>query len=114
MKNFALLLFSLNFVIVKAQNTDPEIAKVLLALDTQQECWNKGDIPCFMEYYWKNDSLKFIGKNGVTYGWQKVSDNYRKNYPDQTAMGKLDFTIEEASRLCPGVIFIVGKWQLTK
>src|SRR5690242_6205905 len=25
----------------------------------QQDAWNRGDIPAFMEYYWKSDDLTF-------------------------------------------------------
>jgi hypothetical protein len=35
----------------------------------------------------------FIGKSGITYGWQKTLDNYKKGYPDKEAMGKLHFTL---------------------
>src|SRR5688500_11839057 len=62
-------------------------------LDRQAVSWNKGDLPGFMEGYWKSDSLQFIGKNGVTYGWQKTLQNYQQTYPNAEAMGKLTFTI---------------------
>jgi hypothetical protein len=35
--------------------------------------WNRGDLSKrFMDTYWKSDSLMFIGKSGVTYGWQNT------------------------------------------
>jgi hypothetical protein len=39
-------------------------------MDNQTKAWNRGDIQGFMEGYWKNDSLMFIGKSGVTYAGQ--------------------------------------------
>lgn len=83
-------------------------------MKTQETLWNQGDIPGFMDYYWKSDSLKFIGKTGVNYGWQTTLGNYLKSYPGKEAMGTLKFTVIEASQLCSNSIFIVGKWELIK
>ena len=60
---------------------------ILNVLSTQQSAWNEGDIPKFMEGYWKDEDLTFIGVNGVTYGWQNTLDNYIKGYPDAATMG---------------------------
>jgi ketosteroid isomerase-like protein len=84
------------------------------ALQEQRLAWNAGDINRFMGTYWQSDSLMFIGKSGVTYGWQKTMDNYKKGYPDTAAMGKLDFDILEVKRLSVLYFFVVGKWHLTR
>src|SRR6266481_3562502 len=47
-----------------AQSTD-EIA-IRKILDDQTVAWNHGDVDGFMKGYWQNDSLMFIGKNGIT------------------------------------------------
>ncbi|MCG8308701.1 MAG: DUF4440 domain-containing protein, partial [Cytophagales bacterium] len=47
----------------------------------QAKCWNNGDIDCFMRDYWKSDSLMYIGKKGITYGWHKTLSNYKSRYP---------------------------------
>jgi len=62
------------------------------ALQKQEDAWNEGDLENYMQGYWKNDSVMFIGKSGITYGWQQTLDNYKKGYPDKEAMGKLNFT----------------------
>lgn len=84
------------------------------AMDEQLTAWNAGDINRFMGTYWQSDSLMFIGKSGITYGWQKTMDNYKKGYPDTAAMGKLDFDILEVKRLSVLYFFVVGKWHLTR
>lgn len=83
-------------------------------MKTQEEAWNKGDIKGFMEYYWKSDSLKFIGSKGITYGWQKTLDNYIKGYPTKSAMGILTFSILEITQLSNSSIYVIGKWDLKK
>lgn len=90
---------------------DIEIRKIL---NQQTIAWNGGDISNFMKPYWHSDSLMFIGKSGVTYGWQNTLNNYKKNYPDAAAMGKLDFTILQTKRLSVLYYFVVGKWHLTR
>ncbi len=95
-----------------AQTKDDIIIKNIL--DQQTIAWNGGDIVNFMKPYWRNDSLMFIGKSGITYGWQKTMENYKKNYPDAAAMGKLDFTILQTKRLSVMYYSVVGKWHLTR
>ena len=95
-----------------AQSTDE--LSVRKILNDQTAAWNSGDIEAFMQGYWQNDSLMFVGKNGITYGWQNTLNNYKKNYPDTSAMGKLDFTIISAKRLSFQYFFIVGKWHLKR
>ncbi|MBA2562007.1 MAG: DUF4440 domain-containing protein [Chitinophagaceae bacterium] len=83
-------------------------------LNSQVTAWNNGDLQNFMQGYWQNDSLKFIGKSGITYGWKQTLENYKKNYPDTSAMGKLDFDLLEVKRLSALYFFVVGKWRLTR
>jgi len=92
--------------------TDEQIIRTLI--EEQRLSWNTGDKEKFMQTYWQNDSLMFIGKSGVTYGWQKTLDNYNKGYPDTAAMGKLDFDLLEVKRLSVMYFFVVGKWHLTR
>ena len=80
----------------------------------QLTAWNSGNIDRFMHTYWQSDSLMFIGKSGVTYGWQKTLENYKKGYPDTAAMGKLDFTILEVKKISALYFFVVGKWHLAR
>ncbi len=95
-----------------AQSKDELAVRNLLAEQTRE--WNNGNIPAFMNTYWKSDSLMFIGKNGVTYGWQNTLDNYKKGYPDKAAMGTLNFELLEVKRLSVMYFFVVGKWHLTR
>ena len=97
---------------VFAQVKDEIIIRNLI--EEQRLAWNAGDVEKFMQTYWQSDSLKFIGKSGVTYGWQNTIENYKKNYPDTAAMGKLDFNIIEVKRLSVLYFFVVGKWHLTR
>ena len=104
-----LLLFSVRSI---AQSSDE--LSVRKVLSEQTEAWNNGNVDAFMKGYWENDSLMFVGKNGVTYGWKNTLNNYKKNYPDTSAMGKLDFTIISVKRLSFQYFFIIGKWHLKR
>ena len=95
-----------------AQSKD-EIA-IRELLNEQTQAWNQGNIERFMKTYWENDSLMFIGKNGVTYGWLNTLNNYKKNYPDTAAMGKLSFTILTLRPLSAEYFYVVGKWHLQR
>jgi ketosteroid isomerase-like protein len=83
-------------------------------LDDQVKAWNQGNLESFMQGYWKNDSLMFIGKSGINWGWQKTLANYKKSYPDTTAMGKLSFNIIVVKKISPEYYYVVGKWMLKR
>jgi len=112
-KYLSLLIFvlTLSFGATAQSNDEMMIRK---AMNEQLAAWNSGDLTRFMGTYWQDDSLMFIGKSGITYGWQKTLDNYKKGYPDTATMGKLDFTILQVKRLSVLYFFVVGKWHLTR
>ncbi|RYZ25487.1 MAG: nuclear transport factor 2 family protein [Chitinophagaceae bacterium] len=112
MKKLFLLLFVLSSAMAFSQKG--EEGKIRQLLLKQTESWNRGDIEGFMQTYWKSDSLMFIGKSGVTRGWQKTLENYKKGYPDTTAMGKLSFDILSVKQVSPENCFVVGKWMLKR
>ncbi|MFN5034594.1 MAG: YybH family protein [Bacteroidota bacterium] len=93
---------------------DRNALAILDLLDTQTAAWNKGDLQGFMKGYWENDSLRFIGKSGITYGWSNTLANYKRGYPDTAAMGKLNFTILVVKKLSPRYYEVVGKWYLKR
>ena len=110
-----LLLFATLFLFIfslPAQTKDK--ALVLKTLSDQITAWNRGDIENYMQGYWQNDSLMFIGKSGITYGWQQTLNNYKKHYPDTAAMGKLHFDFIEVKRLSVNYFFVVGQWHLKR
>ncbi|WP_426059290.1 YybH family protein [Hymenobacter sp. B1770] len=89
-------------------------AAIRQVLTTQTAAWNRGDIPGFMEGYWKSDSLVFLGRKGPTYGWQQTLDNYKKSYPDAAAMGQLDFSGLRVTVLNPDAAQVIGRWHLAR
>lgn len=112
MKQLIIILLFINLSSKAQQSKDVQL--VLEHIQTQQKAWSNGDVTEFMNYYWKNDSLKFIGSKGITYGWQKTLENYKKSYPNKEAMGILTFTIVEATQLSKSSIYVIGKWELKK
>ena len=115
-KQISLIIILFLSLVSNAQ--DKKLSKAQITVESQmavqEASWNDGLIEDFMAFYWNNDNLEFIGSKGLTYGWQKTLDNYKKGYPTKEAMGKLHFTILENKQLSKKYIYIVGKWQLTK
>lgn len=108
---FIALLTILSFSVFSQSKDEAEIRNVLAK---QNAAWNRGDVDAFMVGYWENDSLMFIGKSGVTYGYKNTLANYKKNYPDTTAMGKLTFTLIQVKQLSPEYFHVTGKYYLTR
>lgn len=109
----AVLLFFLLFTFPENSLSQDE-SMIKEKLFNQAKYWNAGDIDGFMKDYWHDDSLMYIGKNGVTYGWQNTLDNYKVKYPSKKEMGHLTFEIVELSKLSNKHYFMVGKWQLKR
>ena len=112
MKMKLLFLFLIISTAVFSQSKEENSIRRLMAAQTQS--WNRGDIEGFMQTYWKNDSLMFIGKTGVHFGWQETLNNYKKGYPDTTAMGKLSFDLITVKKLSSEYYYVVGKWTLKR
>jgi len=80
----------------------------------QVEAWNRGSIDDFMKGYWQNDSLIFVGKSGITYGYNNALANYKNHYSNPDEMGKLYFTDLAFKRLSADHYFVIGKWLLKR
>lgn len=112
MKKFVLIpILFFSFTIIAQSNDEGEIKGLL---ERQTAAWNKGDIESFMIGYWENDSLMFIGKTGITYGYKNTLANYKKGYPDTAAMGKLKFTLIHTKQLSHEYFSVTGKYYLTR
>jgi hypothetical protein len=109
---FLLFIISALGPAVNSQSKDEISIRNILTAQTTE--WNNGNPEAFMKGYWKSDSLMFIGKSGITYGWQNALDNYKKGYPDTAAMGKLNFELVSVKRLSADYFFVVGKWHLVR
>ena len=107
------LIFTIFFVF-KSQAQKQEESGIRNLLLQQTESWNRGDITGFMQTYWNSDSLMFIGKNGVTWGWKNTLEHYKKGYPDKETMGQLSFEIIQVKKLSEEYFFVVGKWMLKR
>ena len=108
---FLAIIFSFPLVLHAQSKDEMAIRKVLA---DQSAAWNRGDIDGFMIGYWPNDSLMFIGKSGVTYGWNNTLKNYKKNYSDTVAMGKLNFNLIQVKMLSKEYYHVTGKWYLKR
>ena len=95
-----------------AESAATTAARNVLAV--QKDAWNRGDIDAFMQGYARSDAIRFAGGDRFNYGWQATLDSYRKGYPDAAAMGKLDFELVEVRELSPVVVYVFGKWRLTR
>lgn len=114
MKKYLLLLTALLFATLLSAQKNNDEKEILDLLNRQTLSWNKGDLDDFMSGYWKNDSLMFVGKSGVTYGYANTLNNYKKNYDGPDKMGKLFFEILKLKKLAPDYYWVLGKWFLKR
>jgi hypothetical protein len=109
-----LLLVCLHISCMAAWSQDADETAIRQLLAAQTEAWNRGSIDDFMKGYWESDSLMFIGKSGVTYGYQNTLNNYKKSYRNADEMGTLTFDLIKVQRLSPEYFFVVGRWHLKR
>ena len=80
----------------------------------QEDFWNYGNIDDFMNFYWKNDSLVFIGKSGINYGWNNTINNYKNSYKTKDEMGTLKFKNIICNPINYSTHIVTGKWSLKR
>jgi len=97
------------------QTTEQEDKEAILAvLKAQRLAWSDHNIEEFMEGYWKSDSLKFYGSNGVTYGWDNTLDRYKQAYPTPDHTGILSFKINAISKITDEAYYVLGEYHLKR
>lgn len=96
-----------------AQSANDRTA-ILGILNRQVADWNAGRVDRFMQGYWPSDSLTFVGKIGVTYGYTATLENYKKRYPDRASMGTLKFDNLRLVFPAQNVAYVIGSWHLTR
>ena len=107
---FIFLIFS-----CQTKNTqEQDKLDILSVMKMQEKAWSNNDLEGFMQGYWKNDSLKFYGSNGLTFGWNKTLANYKKRYPTKDHSGTLSFTIDDISKIENESYFVMGQYHLKR
>lgn len=108
----SVIIFLLLHTIAFAQSKSEKA--ILQVLDKQAAGWNKGDLDEYMQGYWNDDSLLFIGKNGPTYSYKATLERYKKSYSDTAKMGKLNFSHIRFNKLSRRQYFVSGRWELKR
>lgn len=110
------LLFCLVSIFNGYSQTSEERDKkaILKVLKKQRLAWSDNNIEEFMESYWKSDSLKFYGSNGITHGWENTLERYKKAYPTEDHTGKLNFRINALTKIAEGAYYVMGEYHLKR
>ena len=97
------------------QTTEQEDKEAIMAvLKAQRLAWSDNNMEEFMEGYWKSDSLKFYGRNGVTYGWDNTLERYKQAYPTPDHTGILSFKINDISKITDDAYYVMGEYHLKR
>ena len=107
-------LFVVTCCLVFAISLSAQEEEIKAVMDRQQSCWNAGDLECFMASYLDSDELIFVGSSEPKYGWDVTLNNYKKSYPDKSAMGELIFKLLKFIPLGKNHQLVVGKWSLKR
>ena len=115
MKKTIVLLCFISAFNMFAQTTVQEDKDAILAvLKAQRLAWSKHNIDVFMEGYWKSDSLKLYGPNGITQGWENILERYEKSYPTEEHTGKLSYKINDITKISNDAYFVLGEYHLKR
>jgi len=114
MKPLYLIFIFLIFSCQTKNTQEQDKLDILSVIKMQEKAWSNNDLESFMQGYWKNDSLKFYGSNGLTFGWNKTLANYKKRYPTKDHSGTLSFTIDDISKIENESYFVMGQYHLKR
>ncbi|WP_179337124.1 YybH family protein [Winogradskyella ludwigii] len=123
--SIAIALLCFNCISIKADVTTTDTieksdtkelaeAGIRLVMEAQEIAWNNHDLEGFMQGYWKSDSLKFYGSNGLTKGWNQTLANYKKGYPTKAESGTLKFVINDISKIEGDNYWVMGEYHLKR
>ena len=84
---------------------------VEVLLEDQRQAWNRGDWDGFIAGYWDDAGLTFNGAGGITRGRSNLLANYRKNYPDAAARGRLTFHLLEFRPVGHDAALVLGRYE---
>ena len=99
-------------------NSGEDGASIRAALSAQEDAWNRGDIPAFMQTYENSPDTTFIGLT-VRKGFEPIRQRYSENYSTPALMGKLAFSDIDV-RLLPTacgkseIALVTGKFHLDR
>ena len=110
---FKIVLFSFLIFLVSCKSTN-HCNEIYNLMKQQEDAWNNGNIENFMNFYWKNDSLVFIGESGINYGWDKTYRNYKNSYKTKEQMGTLEFKNLICNTINDSTHIVTGKWSLKR
>lgn len=121
---FVFVLLCLSCISIKTDNNSESIKKsddkdlaeagIRLVMEAQEIAWSNHDLEGFMQGYWKSDSLKFFGNNGLTEGWENILANYKKGYPTKAESGALNFVINDISKIEGNNYWVMGEYHLKR
>ncbi|QNK76528.1 nuclear transport factor 2 family protein [Winogradskyella sp. PAMC22761] len=100
--------------IEKSDTKELAEAGIRIVMAEQETAWNNHDLEGFMQGYWKSDSLKFYGSNGLTKGWHQTLANYKKGYPTKAESGTLKFLINDISKIEGDNYWVMGEYHLKR
>ena len=94
-----------------ANKTREQVQRIF---DKQIASWNSGDLNDFMNGYWEDERLLFVGSRGPTYGYENTLKGYQKGYPTKEAMGTLKFDIIEMRQWDRKTVQVIGRFTLIR
>ncbi len=86
--------------------------KILESIQQEMECWNKGDIDCYVNLYAPLDSTRMILGKGAAYGKANILAFYKKYWPKEK-MGTLLLDGTSMERLSPKFYYVTGYFHVT-
>jgi len=115
MKNLIFLLACFSLLSCNNPTSEKQDKQTILeVMKLQEKAWSNNDLEGFMQGYWKSDSLKFYGSNGLTKGWQQTLDNYKKGYPTKEHSGALTFKVNDISKIENNSYWVMGEYYLKR
>ena len=115
MKKTVIILSLFMACLCHGQSNEAKDKKAIQAvLKKQRIAWSKGNLEGYMKGYWKSDSLKFYGRNGITTGWESTFEKYESGYPTKKDMGILSFKINDISKICEDSYYVMGEFHLKR
>lgn len=95
------------------QVAQPDERAILGVLAAQQNAWNRGDLPGFLDGYARSEDITFVGSS-IARGFDGLEQRYQEAYGTREKMGTLTFSELEFRPLNPDAAFVIGRFALER
>lgn len=93
---------------------DSAAREIAVMMQASAMAWNRGDLDAFVNYYERDTTTTYIGRNGIVRGRAAIRAVYAPRFAPGGVRDSLSFENTEIDLLAPGVANVISWYRLMR